>query len=153
MNYIRLTAPCHFGLESVLKREIYDLGYEIERTEDGRVTFLGDAEAICRANIHLRTADRVLIEAGAFPAASFEELFDGVRAIAWEDYLPKNARFPVTKASSVKSRLHSVPDIQAITKKAIVKRLCAAYRRRGGGARPAARPPRSSPRGRPGSAR
>ena len=75
MKYIELIAPCHFGLESVLKREILDLGYEISKVEDGRVTFLGDAEAICRANIFLRTAERILLKVGEFRAVTFEELF------------------------------------------------------------------------------
>ena len=79
MKTMEVIAPCHFGLEAVLKREIYDLGYEITRVEDGRVTFLGDAEAICRGNIFLRTAERILIQVGRFPARSFEELFSGSR--------------------------------------------------------------------------
>ncbi len=93
MRTYELIAPCHFGLEAVLKREIYDLGYEITRVEDGRVSFTGDAEAVCRANLFLRTAERVLIEVGRFYAGTFDELFEGVRALPWEDYLPKNARF------------------------------------------------------------
>lgn len=123
MQTYELIAPCHFGLEAVLKREIYDLGYEITRVEDGRVSFTGDAEAICRANLFLRTAERVLILAGRFRAVTFEELFEGVRALPWEDYLPKNARFWVKKASSIKSRLFSPSDIQSIVKKAVVERM------------------------------
>lgn len=123
MRTYELIAPCHFGLEAVLKREIYDLGYEITRVEDGRVSFTGDAEAVCRANLFLRTAERVLIEVGRFYAGTFDELFEGVRALPWEDYLPKNARFWVKKASSVKSRLFSPSDIQSIVKKAVVERL------------------------------
>lgn len=123
MQTYELIAPCHFGLEAVLKREIYDLGYEITRVEDGRVSFTGDAEAICRANLFLRTAERVLILAGRFRAVTFDELFEGVRALPWEDYLPKNARFWVKKASSIKSRLFSPSDIQSIVKKAVVERM------------------------------
>ena len=107
MERFEIIAPCHFGLESVLKREIYDLGYEITKVEDGRVTFEGDAEAICRANIFLRTAERVLLKAGEFQALTFEELFEGIRAIPWEQYIPKDGKFWVTKASSIKSRLFS----------------------------------------------
>lgn len=127
MQIYRLVVPCHFGLEAVLKREIYDLGYEIEQVEDGRVTFLGDAEAICRANIFLRTAERVLILAGRFRATTFEELFQGVKQIPWETYLPQNARFWVKKASSIKSKLFSSSDIQSIAKKAMVERMKAYY--------------------------
>ncbi len=128
MKYLELICPCHFGLESVLKREIYDLGYEIEKTEDGRVTFHGDAEAICRANIGLRTAERVLLKMGEFRAVTFDELFEQVRALPWEELLPADARFWVTKASSVKSRLFSPSDIQSIVKKAIVERMKQNYR-------------------------
>ena len=85
MKTYQIVVPCHFGLEAVLKREIYDLGYEIEQVEDGRVTFLGDAEAICRANIFLRTAERVLVLAGRFHAVTFEELFQGIKNIPWEE--------------------------------------------------------------------
>lgn len=77
MRRMELIAPCHFGLEAVLKREIIDLGYEISEVEDGRVTFIGDEEAICRANVFLRTAERILIKVGSFKATSFEELFEG----------------------------------------------------------------------------
>lgn len=117
MKTFELIAPCHFGLEAVLKREIYDLGYEITKVEDGRVTFEGDAEAICRANIFLRTAERVLLKAGQFHAETFEELFQGIKSIPWEDYIPKDGRFWVAKASSIKSKLFSPSDIQSIVKK------------------------------------
>lgn len=123
MNRIELIAPCHFGLEAVLKREILDLGYEISSVEDGRVTFQGDAEAVCRANIFLRTAERVLLKVGSFQAVSFEELFEKTKALPWEAYIPKDGKFWVTKASSVKSRLFSPSDIQAVMKKAMVRRL------------------------------
>lgn len=127
MKRFEIIAPCHFGLESVLKREIYDLGYEIIKVEDGRVTFEGDAEAICRANIFLRTAERVLLKAGEFQAETFEELFEGIRAIAWENYIPKDGRFWVAKASSIKSKLFSPSDIQSIVKKAMVERMKQTY--------------------------
>lgn len=127
MNRFEIIAPCHFGLESVLKREIYDLGYEVIQVEDGRVTFEGDAEAICRANIFLRTAERVLLKAGEFRAETFEELFEGIRAIAWEEYIPRDGRFWAAKASSIKSRLFSSSDIQSIVKKAMVERMKQTY--------------------------
>lgn len=127
MKYIELIAPCHFGLESVLKREILDLGYEISKVEDGRVTFLGDAEAICRANIFLRTAERILLKVGEFKAVTFEELFEKTKALAWEEYIPVNGKFWVTKAASVKSKLFSPSDIQSIMKKAMVERLKSKY--------------------------
>lgn len=123
MKEFELIAPCHFGLEAVLKREIIDLGYEISEVEDGRVSFYGDAEAVCQANIFLRTAERVLLKAGSFRAVTFEELFDKTRAIPWEEYIPKNGKFWVAKAASVKSKLFSPSDIQSIMKKAMVKRL------------------------------
>ena len=127
MKYIELIAPCHFGLESVLKREILDLGYAISKVEDGRVTFLGDAEAICRANIFLRTAERILLKVGEFRAVTFEELFEKTKALAWEAYVPANGKFWVTKAASVKSKLFSPSDIQSIMKKAMVERLKKVY--------------------------
>ena len=120
---MELIAPCHFGLESVLKREVLDLGYEIASVDDGRVSFWGDAQAICDANIFLRTAERVLLKVGAFKAETFEELFDKTRALPWERYIPKNGKFWVTKAASVKSKLFSPSDIQSIMKKAMVERL------------------------------
>ncbi len=127
MKKYELIAPCHFGLEAVLKREIYDLGYEITEVEDGRVTFEGDAEAICRANIFLRTAERVLLKVGKFKAVTFDELFEGIKALPWEEYIPKDGRFGVKKASSIKSKLFSSSDIQSIVKKAIVERLKEKY--------------------------
>lgn len=123
-----LIAPCHFGLEAVLKREIIDLGYEISEVEDGRVTFIGDDEAICRANVFLRTAERILLKAGSFRAETFEELFENTKAIAWEDFIPQDGKFWVTKASSIKSKLFSPSDIQRIMKKAMVERMKTAYR-------------------------
>ena len=123
MSKIKLIAPCHFGLEAVLKREIIDLGYDIAEVEDGRVTFYGDEDVICRANIFLRTAERILIKAGSFKAVPFEELFDKTKNLPWERYIPKNGKFWVAKAASVKSKLFSPSDIQSIMKKAMVRRL------------------------------
>lgn len=127
MKTYELITPCHFGLEAVLKREITDLGYDVSRVEDGRVYFIGDAEAIVRANIFLRTAERVLINVGSFHAETFEDLFQGTKAIAWEEFVPANGRFYVTKAASVKSKLFSPSDIQSIMKKAMVERLKSVY--------------------------
>ena len=129
MNTYELIAPCHFGLESVLKREIYDLGYEITKVEDGRVTFEGDEEAICRANIFLRTAERVLIQVGRFKATTFEELFQGIKNLPWEEYIPEDGKFWVKKASSINSKLFSPSDIQSIAKKAMVERMKQKYRK------------------------
>lgn len=118
-----LIAPCHFGMEAVLKKEITDLGYDITEVEDGRVTFLGDDEAICRANIFLRSTERILLKVGSFKAETFEELFQATKAIPWEEYIPKDGKFWVTKASSIKSKLFSPSDIQSIMKKAMVDRM------------------------------
>jgi len=128
MNTFELIAPCHFGLESVLKREIYDLGYDISSVEDGKVTFVGDAEAITRANINLRTTERILLKVGQFKAVTFTELFDQTKELPWEKFIPKNGKFWVTKANSVNSKLFSSSDIQSIVKKAIVERLKIKYR-------------------------
>lgn len=127
MERIQLIAPCHFGMEAVLKREIYNLGYEITRVEDGRVTFEGDLEAICRGNIFLRTAERVMVCVGRFPATTFDELYEGIKALPWEQWIPEDGRFWVTKASSVKSKLFSASDIQSIVKKAMVDHLKGIY--------------------------
>lgn len=127
MKKMELIAPCHFGLEAVLKREIIELGYEIAEVEDGRVTFFGDEDALCRANVFLRTAERVLLKVGSFTAVTFEELFEETRKIPWEEYIPENGRFWVAKAASVKSRLFSPSDIQSIMKKAMVKRMQEKY--------------------------
>lgn len=123
MRTFDLLVPCHFGLEAVLKREIYDLGYEITKVEDGRVTFEGDEEAICRANIFLRTAERVMIQIGRFKATTFEELFQGIKNLPWEEYIPEDGKFWVKKASSINSKLFSPSDIQSIAKKAMVERM------------------------------
>lgn len=128
MDKMEWIAPCHFGLESVLKREIQDLGYEIVQVEDGRVTFAGGMDAVCRGNIFLRTAERILLKVGSFTAETFEELFERTKEIPWEEYIPQDGKFWVTKAASVKSRLFSPSDIQSIMKKAMVERLKTRYR-------------------------
>jgi putative N6-adenine-specific DNA methylase len=115
-------------MESVLKREILDLGYEITQVADGRVTFAGDEGAMCRANVFLRTAERVLLKVGEFPAVTYEELFQGTKALPWEAYIPKNGKFWVAKAASVKSQLFSPSDIQSVMKKAMVERLKEKYK-------------------------
>lgn len=127
MKTIELIAPCHFGLEAVLKREISDLGYEIIKVEDGRITFKGDAGAVCRANIFLRTAERILIKVGSFHAETFEGLFQGTKSLPWEEWLPEDGKFWVTKAASIKSKLFSPSDIQSVMKKAMVERMKAGY--------------------------
>ena len=127
MMKFELIAPCHFGLEAVLKKEIIDLGYDITESVDGRITFAGDADAVCRANICLRTAERILIKVGSFHAETFEDLYQGVKALPWEEFIPERGKFWVKKASSVKSKLFSPSDIQSIVKKAIVERMKQSY--------------------------
>lgn len=127
MRKYELIAPCHFGLEAVLKKEIIDLGYDISSVEDGRITFYGDEEAVSRANIFLRTAERILIKIGSFKAETFEELFQGTKNLPWEEYIPEDGKFWVAKAASVKSKLFSPSDIQSIMKKAMVERLKEKY--------------------------
>ena len=129
MKMIELVAPCHFGMEAVLKREILDLGYEISQVEDGRVTFLGDLEAVAYANVFLRTTERILIKVGKIHAETFDELFEGTKALSWEDYIPEDGKFWVAKANSIKSKLFSPSDIQSIMKKAMVERLKTVYHR------------------------
>ena len=123
-----LIAPCHFGMEAVLKREINDLGYEISKVENGKVTFLADAEGICRGNIFLRTTERILLKVAEFKAETFDELFEACKAIPWERYIPEIGKFWVTKATSVNSKLFSPSDIQRIVKKAMVESLKRTYR-------------------------
>ena len=127
MQEMEFIAPCHFGLEAVLKREITDLGYEIVSVEDGRVTFKGSAEALVRANIFIRTAERIMLKVGSFRAVTFDELFEGTKALPWEEMIPKDGKFWVTKATTNKSKLFSGSDIQSIVKKAIVDRLKGIY--------------------------
>ena len=121
-----LVATCLFGLEHLLGEEIDALGYERVSTIDGRVTYLGDAEAVALSNIFLRYAERIFIKVGSFRAESFEELFEGVRKLNWSDYIGKNDAFPV-KGHAIKSKLHSIPDCQAIIKKAVVRSLSQVY--------------------------
>ena len=119
----------NFGMEAVLKREILDLGYEISQVEDGRVTFLGDLEAVAYANVFLRTTERILIKVGKIHAETFDELFEGTKALPWEDFIPEDGKFWVAKANSIKSKLFSPSDIQSIMKKAMVERLKTVYHR------------------------
>ena len=127
METIELIAPCHFGMEAVLKREILDLGYDVSKVEDGKITFIGDMEAVCYANVFLRSAERILIKVGTVHAETFDELFEGTKALPWEQYIPENGRFWVAKATSIKSKLFSPSDIQSIMKKAMVERLKSVY--------------------------
>lgn len=123
---LELTVTTTFGIEAVVRREIEDLGYRVDKTEDGKVTFTGDERAVIRANLWLRTADRVYIRVADFKASEFEDLFQQTKAIPWEDLIPIDAEFPVV-GTSVKSALHSVPACQSIIKKAIVSRLSEFY--------------------------
>lgn len=126
MDKIELIATSSFGLEAIVAREIKNLGYEDVVVENARVTFTADPSAICRANLWLRSADRLLVKMGEFKATSFSELFDQTRALPWADWLPVNANFPV-QGKSINSKLFSVPDCQAIAKKAIVESLKERY--------------------------
>lgn len=129
MTTFKLVATAAMGLEKPVADEVRALGYE-PTVENGKIYFEGDETAIARANLWLRVADRVKIVAGEFKAITFDDLFEGVKSIPWEDYLPADAEFPVS-GKSVKSQLGSVRDCQAISKKAIVERLNSAYGRRG----------------------
>ncbi|AXH98907.1 class I SAM-dependent RNA methyltransferase [Sporosarcina sp. PTS2304] len=129
MSEYKLVATAAMGLESIVASEVKDLGYDCQ-TENGKVYFNGDEEAIARANMWLRVGDRVRIVVGEFKAFTFDELFERTKALPWEDFLPVDAAFPVA-GKSVKSKLFSVPDCQAIVKKAIVDRLKMAYKRVG----------------------
>ncbi len=129
MEQYEYIAPCHFGLEAVLKREIIDLGYEIVQVEDGKVTFRGDIGAICRANIFLRTTERILLKVAKFRATTFEELFEKTKQVPWEQYIPEDGKFWVAKATSIKSKLFSPSDIQSIMKKAMVERMKQCYKK------------------------
>jgi putative N6-adenine-specific DNA methylase len=128
MKQFEYISPCHFGLEAVLKRELTDLGLDITKVEDGKVSYTGDENTCARANVFLRTTERVLLKIGTFQAETFEELFENTKAIPWEEYLPKEAKFWVAKANSVNSKLFSPSDIQSIMKKAIVERLKLKYK-------------------------
>lgn len=127
MNNMELIATSAMGLESLVAKEVRDLGYECQ-VENGRITYRGDELAIARSNLWLRTADRVKIKAGEFKAYSFDELFEKTKSIPWEQFLPENAEFPVS-GKSQKSKLFSVSDCQSIVKKAIVERLRKSYKK------------------------
>ncbi|MGI6728418.1 MAG: THUMP domain-containing class I SAM-dependent RNA methyltransferase [Anaerovoracaceae bacterium] len=126
MAKLELIATATFGLEAVVKREIEALGYKILKTENGKIIYLGDERALVRSNLWLRSADRVLVRIGEFTAVSFEELFQQIKALPWEQWIPLDGKFTVI-GTSVKSTLHSVPDCQAIVKKAIVEKLKETY--------------------------
>ena len=126
MSLFELSIPTLLGTESIVANEVRNLGYETTEVIDGRVSFTGDEEAICVANINLRCAGRVMIKLGEFKALSFEMLFEGIKNIEWERFIEKDGNFPV-KGYSLKSKLHSVPDCQSIIKKAIVSRLSDKY--------------------------
>ncbi len=126
MSKLTLIATATFGLEAVVKREIESFGYPIVRSEDARILYTGDERALCHSNLWLRSADRVLVLIGEFTALSFEELFQQTKALPWADWIPADGCFPV-EGSSVKSQLHSVPDCQAIVKKAIVESMKETY--------------------------
>lgn len=122
----QLVATCLFGLERMLGEEIDRLGYERVSTINGRVTFIGDEQAVALANVFLRYAERVYIKLGSFRASTFEELFEGTRALPWHEFIGRNDAFPV-KGHSIKSQLFSIPDCQAIVKKAIVRSMSDVY--------------------------
>lgn len=128
MKQFEYISPCHFGLEAVLKRELMDLGYEITKVEDGKVSYTGDENTCARANMFLRTTERVLLKIDSFKAVTFDELFENTKKIPWEEYLPRDAKFWVAKANSVNSKLFSPSDIQSIMKKAIVERMKLKYK-------------------------
>lgn len=126
MARIELIATAPMGLEAVVAREIKDLGYEEMTVENGRISFWGDEQAICRANLWLRTADRVLVKLGEFPASTFEELFQGTRALPWSDWIPADGQF-IVNGRSHKSQLTSVPACQGVVEKAVVEQLKERY--------------------------
>ncbi|HWT75251.1 MAG TPA: class I SAM-dependent RNA methyltransferase [Mobilitalea sp.] len=128
MKQFEYISPCHFGLEAVLKRELTDFGCEITKVEDGKVSFTGDVSTCARANMFLRTTERVLLKVSSFQAETFDELFEKTKMIPWEEYLPKDGKFWVAKANSVNSKLFSPSDIQSIMKKAIVERMKLKYK-------------------------
>lgn len=127
MKNYTLVAPCFFGVEKMLAREIKNLGYEIIKTEDGRVTYKTDEYGIAKSNMYLRCAERVHLKVAEFEARSFDELFEETKRINWSKYIPFGAQFPISKASSIKSKLYSTPDIQSIVKKAVVESLKKSY--------------------------
>jgi len=127
MSKLELIATSAFGIEAVTARELKKLGYLEQKVENGKVTFSGDESAICRTNLWLRTADRVLLKMGEFKALSFEELFEKTKELPWDEIIPADAEFPV-EGKSIDSKLFSVPDCQAIVKKAIVEKLKQRYK-------------------------
>lgn len=128
MQKIQLIATAAFGIESVVGRELKWLGYEDQFIENGRVIFSGDESAICRTNLWLRTADRILIKLGEFEALTFDSLFEKTKALPWDEWIPEDAEFPV-EGKSIDSKLASVPDCQAIVKKAVVEKLKQKYKK------------------------
>ena len=126
MSKLELIATATFGLEAVVKREIENLGFKILQSEDAKITYMGDERAVVRSNLWLRSADRVLVKLGEFRATSFEELFQQTKGLPWEEWIPEDGKFTVT-GTTVKSKLHSVPDCQSIVKKAIVEKLRETY--------------------------
>ncbi|EQF57733.1 putative methylase [Clostridioides difficile CD175] len=127
MKNYTLISPCFFGMEKMLAREITNLGYEIIKTEDGRITYKTDEFGIAKSNMWLRCAERVHLKIAEFEAKSFDELFENTKRINWSRYIPYGAQFPISKASSIKSKLYSPPDVKAIVKKAIVESLKKSY--------------------------
>lgn len=127
MKNYTLVAPCFFGMEKMLAREIKDLEFEIIKTEDGRVTYKTDETGIAKSNIWLRCAERIHLKVAEFEAKSFDELYENTKRINWSNFIPYGAEFPISKASSIKSKLHSTPDIQSIVKKAVVDSLKKSY--------------------------
>lgn len=124
----KLIATAAAGLEAIVGREIRNLGIDCQ-VENGRVRFHGDIKTIIETNLWLRAADRIKIIVGEFPARTFEELFQGVYGLDWENYLPLGAKFPIAKAKCVKSKLHNEPSVQAISKKAVAKKLQKVFHR------------------------
>ncbi|WP_024621473.1 THUMP domain-containing class I SAM-dependent RNA methyltransferase [Metaclostridioides mangenotii] len=127
MKNYTLVAPCFFGMEKMLAREIKDLGFEIIKTEDGRITYKTDEAGIAKSNIWLRCAERIHLKVAEFEARSFDELYENTKRVNWASFIPIGAEFPISKASSIKSKLHSTPDIQSIVKKAVVDSLKKSY--------------------------
>ena len=124
MNTISLCAVCSFGLESILKREIIRLGFPVKKVENGKVYYSGDdIHAVALSNLYLRTADRVFLKIGEFDAGSFDSLYEGILQIPFEEYVPADGRFDIYKINSVRSKLYSKSDCQAIAKKAVAQRL------------------------------
>jgi putative N6-adenine-specific DNA methylase len=128
MSKIEFIASTLFGVEAITAREVKELGYKDVTVENGKVTFVGDEAALCRSNLWIRTAERIYVKIGEFTATTFEELFEGTKALHWEDWIPEDGRFPV-EGYSIKSKLFSVSDCQAIVKKAVVERLKKKYKK------------------------